>query len=195
MARYLIVSVVAASLIALAQTPAAAQSGADKAAAEKLFNDARKLMKKGNYSEACPKLDASLKLDPALGTRLNLAKCYEEVGKLASAWGLYREAEDLAKQNKDNRARFARSRAKALEPRLPQLVIKAPSEDEIPGLTVTRDGTTIDRGLLALDHRHRGRARGDHGRDPAARASPQGRPGYSNRAHRVAGHGRSARRE
>ena len=149
MARHLMVGAAIVALFAGQAGSAMAQSAADKAAAEQLFNEARTLMTKKKYSDACPKFEASLKLDPALGTRLNLANCYEENGQLASAWGMYREAEDLAqKTNEPKRVKFARDRAKALEPRLPRLVIKAPAEDAVPGLTVVRDGTAIDRAVF-----------------------------------------------
>src|SRR6187549_3107203 len=94
-----------------------AQSGA---VAEQLFNEARELAKSNRWAEACPKFEASLRYDAALGTRLNLATCYENVGKLASAWGLYRDSVDFAtKTSNTKRADYARKQAAALEPRLP----------------------------------------------------------------------------
>lgn len=125
---------------------ASAQSAADKAAAEQLFKEARALMNAKQFEEACPKLEASLRLDAALGTRLNLASCYEEVGKLASAWGVYHEAADLAaKENQPKRVKFAQEHAKALEPRLPRLVITVAAP--VAGQAVLRDGTVIDAAL------------------------------------------------
>lgn len=128
---------------------AAAQSSADKAAAEQLFNAGRALMAAKKFPEACPKLEASLRLDAALGTRLNLASCYEEVGKLASAWGMYREAADLAvRENQLKRVKFATDRATILEPRLPRLIIAVDANRAAPGLQVTRDGTVVDRAVF-----------------------------------------------
>ncbi len=144
--RALTAALAAGLLLALAQS-ASAQSAADKAAAEQLFKDARTLMNAKKFDEACPKLEASLRLDAALGTRLNLASCYEEVGKLASAWGMYHEAADLAaNENQPKRVKFAQDHAKALEPRLPKLVITVASP--APGQKVTRDGTVIDAALF-----------------------------------------------
>ena len=79
--------------------PAAAQSGGanNRAAAEALFNEGRSLVAGGHYSDACPKFEASQQLDPGLGTLLNLAECYEKLGKTASAWAEYREAIPLAR--------------------------------------------------------------------------------------------------
>jgi hypothetical protein len=156
----------AAVLLGSAGT-AAAQNAADKAAAEQLFKEARTLMGDKKYAEACPKLEASLRLDPALGTRLNLASCYEESGKLASAWGMYHEAADLAlNENQPKRVKFAQDHAKALEPRLPKLIITVAAPE--PGLKVTRDGTVIDAALFGTPIYV----------DPGQRAIAASAPGY-----------------
>src|SRR5688500_2384579 len=126
---------------------AAAQSNA---VAEQLFNEGRNLAKDGKWQEACPKFEASLRHDPALGTRLNLATCYTNVGKLASAWALYRESMELAKKAGDMaRSDYAKAQATALEPRLPKLVITAPPT--VPtGLSVRRDDVVLNPDELGL---------------------------------------------
>src|SRR5258706_2634131 len=65
---------------------------ADKAAAQTLFDDGRKLMAAGKFGEACPKLAESQTLDPGVGTPVNLADCYEPGGQTASAWTAFLEA-------------------------------------------------------------------------------------------------------
>ncbi|MEO7733220.1 MAG: hypothetical protein ABIY55_19815 [Kofleriaceae bacterium] len=125
-----------------------AQSGEAGSLAEQLFNQARELGRAGKWVEACPKFEASLRYDAALGTRLNLATCYEHIDRLASAWALYRESIDLAKKAGDSKRRdYAQSQAAALEPRLAKLTITAPAK-RAPGLVVTRDGTAIESGAL-----------------------------------------------
>jgi tetratricopeptide (TPR) repeat protein len=142
--RQPVLAVIALSLFA---QRAAAQS---KTIAEQLFNEARDLVKAGNWAEACPKFEASFKQDPALGTRLNLATCYEHIGKLASAWGLYRDSAELASKAGDTkRSDYAQKQALVLEPRLPKLVIKPPPQ--LPaGLTVQRDGAPVNAGEFGL---------------------------------------------
>ena len=133
---------------AQAQTPAPA--GNASALAEQLFNQARDLVKANQWAEACPKFEASLRYDPVLGTRLNLATCYEHIGKLASAWGLYRESIELARKAGDpKRAEYAQKQATALEPRLPKLAIAVPAGAPA-GLVVKRDDTPVDAGALGV---------------------------------------------
>lgn len=136
-------------LVGLGHGVARAQQGAEKAMAEQLFEAGRTLTKQGRHAEACPKFEASFALEPALGTQLNLARCYERLGKLASAWGHYREAAGRAKQaGQSQRERAARSFAAALEPRLPRLVIRVPEGSVVAGLEVSRDGTAVSRALF-----------------------------------------------
>lgn len=125
-----------------------AQSIDASAIAEQLFDEGRELAKANRWAEACSKFEASLRHDPALGTRLNLATCYEHVGKLARAWGLYHVSIDLAKQAGDVKRRdYAQAHADVLEPRLARFAIALPVKPPA-GFIVTWDGSPIGAGAL-----------------------------------------------
>lgn len=97
----------------------------EKATAESLFREARAAMSSGRIAEACGKFDASHKLDPQLGTLLNLAVCHEKEGRTASAWAEFTEVAERADHAKDaERAAFARKHARDLEPKIPRLRVK-----------------------------------------------------------------------
>ncbi|AKU95232.1 hypothetical protein AKJ09_01896 [Labilithrix luteola] len=120
-----------------------AEGGA--AAAESLFQEARKLTEAKRYGEACPKFLASHKLAPAVGTLLNLADCYEKNGQLASAWSRFHEAIALAQHlGRSDREKTAKERADKLEPRLLRLTITS----EEPTVDVTLDGNALDPAVL-----------------------------------------------
>jgi hypothetical protein len=127
--------------IAAAAPPARAD---DSAAAQALFDQAKKGMAAHDYTAACPKLEESLKLQEAVGTLLNLADCYEHQGKLASAWSKYLDVATKARAaGQTQRARIARDRATALATRLSQVVVEVPAESRVEGLEVRRDGTVV----------------------------------------------------
>lgn len=122
-----------------------AQEANDKAAADMLFVQARKLAEAGKFVEACPKLEESLRLDSGIGTMLYLAECWEKTGKTASAWAQFREAESSAAKSGDPRAKVARDRAEKLLPLLSDLNIRVSSA--IPGLVISRDGRVVGQVL------------------------------------------------
>jgi len=133
-------------ILFLAELASAQTGGAsNRAAAEALFNEGRSLAAKGQYADACPKFEASQKLDPGLGTLLNLAECYEKLGKTASAWAEYKEAIPLARASGSKvRLDLATQRAQALEARLPMLTIRAAGATEEPtGLEIRRDRVPV----------------------------------------------------
>ena len=135
------------AICALASSTAA-DSSEDKAGAEALFNEGRTLLQAGKAMEACPKFEASLRLDRAVGTELNLGDCYERLGRYASAWGMFRQAADDARRlNNVDAEQAANERARALEPKLSRLTIQSPKE-AIAGVVVTRNGVVIDAALL-----------------------------------------------
>jgi serine/threonine-protein kinase len=140
----------AALFVALALGPltAHAQTAENKAAAEALFDEGRALMDKGDIAGACRKFEESDRLDPAPGTLLNLASCYERLGKVASAWATYRSAAPMARERgQAEREKFARQRAAELEPRLPRLRVTVPEQSRVEGLTIVRDGKDLAASL------------------------------------------------
>lgn len=112
------------------------------AAADQLYKEARALAQKGDYATACPKFEASYKLDRAVGTLLNLADCHEHIGKTASAWAEWNEAIELAKRNKDDvREKFATKRRNQIEPKLARLKVEV--TNPVASLSVYRDQSLL----------------------------------------------------
>jgi hypothetical protein len=133
--------------------PARAEAGAaQKAAAESLFDDGLKAMKSGHFAEACPKLEESERIDPAIGTLLYLGECYEKTGRTASAWATFREAASAAQaQGETERTRVAAARADRLQPSLSKLTLKVAAETaQLPTLRVMRDNVPIAKALFGL---------------------------------------------
>jgi hypothetical protein len=131
-----------ASLLALVLLPSSARADEPVAAAEQLFQEARVLVAAGNYAAACPKLEASQKLEPAVGTQFNLADCWEHVGRTASAHSMFMQVARIARAaGKFEREKSARERASALEPKLARVrfVVKASA----PGLEVFVDDSPV----------------------------------------------------
>lgn len=123
----------------VASSPVFAQ---DTAAAEVLFLEAKDLMAKGQIAEACPKLEASYKLDKTVGTLMNVADCHEKIGKIATAWGEWGTAFDWLKRDGDKRTSFAEQRRNALTPRLPKLQINVAGA--VSSLDVYRGSTKVE---------------------------------------------------
>lgn len=138
-----------APVCALLLQVALARAQNDKAAAEALFDEGVRLMKQNDFSEACPKLEESERIDPAVGTLLYLGECYERVGKTASSWATFREAASLANNsNQAERARVAGGRARELEPKLSRLSIDlTPDAARISGVVVKRSGQRVEPSL------------------------------------------------
>src|SRR5215831_17646129 len=103
--------------------PSVARAG-DPVAAQALFDEAKQLVADGHYAAACPKFAESQQADPGAGTQFHLADCWQHVGRVASAWALFREVESQAHaRGETGRERVAHDRAAALEPFLPKLKI------------------------------------------------------------------------
>jgi hypothetical protein len=124
--------------------PHARAEGAS-AAAQAAFEEGRRLADARDYAGAVARFEVSERLDPALGTILNLAACYERAGRLASSWRAFdRGATEARAVGEEKRALRARSLADALEPRLSTLAIVLPPNAPADAL-LRVDGAVVDR--------------------------------------------------
>ena len=131
------VTAISLTLLVLVAAPAVADEATDKAAAARLFQEGRDAMSAGKLEEACARFEASLTLDRAIGTKLNLADCQEKRGNFAVAYRLFDEAAiEGAKTGKEGREDFARQRATALVAKLVRLQIDFTGE--VPSGTTVR---------------------------------------------------------
>jgi hypothetical protein len=138
-----VVCLAAGASLAHAQVSAVAQS-------EALFRQGKELMEQGKFAEACVAFDAGQKLDPQITGLLIDASCHEKANQLATAWGLFVEAErqtrnatdDVGKQYHDT----AQQHAARIEPRLSTLTIKVDPTNKVGGLEILQDVTPVDPG-------------------------------------------------
>jgi hypothetical protein len=123
----------------------------DPAAAEALYLSGRKLVADGNWAEGCEKFRASLELNPAVSTLVNIAKCSEHEGKLTQALVEYRRAsqlnqDTLGEERKRKLEQVVKENIAALEPRLSrvQIVVK----NRPSGIEIKRDGLTLPIAMI-----------------------------------------------
>jgi tetratricopeptide (TPR) repeat protein len=122
----------------------------EKLRADKLFEDGRRYLAAKEYALACTAFEQSQAADPAIGTQLNIALCYEEWGKPTAAYRAYLEAERLAKDKKDDRERGARLKVDQLAPKVPHLQVEIPADADVATVFML-DGNEIDRAKLQDD--------------------------------------------
>jgi tetratricopeptide (TPR) repeat protein len=119
------------------KTEAQVQAGA-------LFSEARKLVEAGDYAQACPKFEQSLRLNVGIGVQFNLADCWEHIGRTASAQALFQGVAASARAVAQvERAQVAQARADALEPRLVRMLIDVRATD--PALVVRRNHIVVEQ--------------------------------------------------
>ena len=129
--------------------PVRAQSPGDptNVLADALFRQGRELLEQEKYAEACIKLAESQRLDPKLGTLLNLAHCHEKEGRIATARAEYVTAAALARQkNQHERESFALERIGELEKKLAVVIFRM--EQTPAGLALLLDDKPIDAAAL-----------------------------------------------
>jgi hypothetical protein len=127
-------------------TPARADRVTD---AEALFLAAKELTRQQDFEQACPKFEASYELDPQLGVLMNIADCYEQQGKVATAWARWNAAEEWAKRENDDRGRYIQDRRASLIPRLPKVVISV--DAPVEGLEIQRGDVPVPPASYGLE--------------------------------------------
>jgi hypothetical protein len=142
------VACVCALLGVLPRAAQAQVSPEQKATAEAVFEEGMRLIKQGKFADACPKFEISQRVEPAVGTMLYLAECYEKTNRTASSWAMFREAASLAETSgQTERMKTAQARAARLEPRLAWLTIELSSDALVPGLQIRRNSVLVSNEL------------------------------------------------
>jgi hypothetical protein len=120
-------------------------SATDPAAADALFRLGRDAARRGDHAEACRRFAESYRLEPALGTRLNLGLCQAETGRLfESAVNLRAVLGELAKD--DPRRALAEHTLTAIRGQIPRLRLTLPNPR--PGLSIEHGTERIDPAAL-----------------------------------------------
>ncbi|MDX2088146.1 MAG: hypothetical protein SFX73_09855 [Kofleriaceae bacterium] len=133
----------------------ASTAHADRAAkADALFKQGKKQLVEKHYSEACATFEEVDKLDPGIGAKLNVARCYEEWGRLAVAYRWYEQAIATASASKDERLPKIKQLAEDLDANVPRITIKvqAGANPDIVA-TITLDGKPLDPSKLNVEVR------------------------------------------
>jgi len=121
--------------------------------ADQLFKKGKKLLAEKRYPEACTAFEESDRLDPGIGTKLNVARCYQEWGKLATAWRWFSDAEQMAKEAKDDRAQKIHEIIEELDATVPRLTVKAPRDASTSDVVIKLDGIPFDVSALGIERR------------------------------------------
>jgi hypothetical protein len=111
----------------------------DPATAQALFEQGRADAAAGRYAAACPRFEESFRLDPSVGTLLNLADCAEHIGHVAAALAHFTDA--LAQLGgSDDRLSYVKERILRVKPRVPHLEIDAVSPEP---MVILRDAIEV----------------------------------------------------
>jgi tetratricopeptide (TPR) repeat protein len=113
------------TLAAVVLVPATALAQSKEVVAEALFQEGKRLMAEGKYTDACPKLAESNRLDPGAGALTALALCHKAEGKWASSWSEFKDVVSLARRDgRKDREQVALASIAELEPKLSRLVLE-----------------------------------------------------------------------
>jgi hypothetical protein len=148
-------------LAALAWPVRASAVERDPAKADELFRVGIELLKKDDWQSACPKFQESMALDPSVGAAINIARCDDRSGKIATSLQGFQSARALNRNSagevlNPQADQFINESIARLEPRLPKIVVSAPNAPA--DLVITRDGspfTTLDKELASDPGRSR----------------------------------------
>lgn len=103
------------------------------------FHDGEVLFEQKRVDEACAAFEESQRLDPTLGTLLNVAFCHEAQGKTATAWNEYNAAAAwAAQQGRPDREKFAYEHSSELAKKLSRVQLVLPERSD--ALEILVDG-------------------------------------------------------
>jgi hypothetical protein len=118
---------------------------AETGAAEALFRAGREAAKRGAHEVACAKFAESERLEPAVGTELNLALCEEQLRHLLSAWRYFQLVIDKLPEG-DTRRALAVRHFEALDARVPRVTLQASTLP--PGTQIHQGRTQLTNSSL-----------------------------------------------
>jgi hypothetical protein len=138
------------ALVALGTAAPAVRADVAPTRADALFKEGRDRLRRGEIAKACDAFAESQRLDPAIGTLLNLAACHEKQGKTATAWAEYKDVATQAQRAMQaEREKFARQRVAELAARLSILVVTVERTDT--DFRVVLDGRDLTKAMLGAE--------------------------------------------
>ena len=129
------------ALCALCALCGVASAAPDRA--DQLFKKGKKLLAEKKYADACYAFQQSDRIDPQIGAKLNVARCFQEWGKLATAWRWYSDAEQLATRSGDERAAKIRELIEELDRSVPRLTLTLPADAVTDRVVISVDGVEL----------------------------------------------------
>jgi tetratricopeptide (TPR) repeat protein len=136
---------VAVLLFAVQSSTAMAQPTNDaQKRADTLFAEGQRFLASKEYAVACTAFEQSQALDPAIGTQLNIALCYQQWGRIAAAYKAFVEAARIANKANDERGPGATLRANELKPKVPRLTLII-NADADPASAIFLDGKELSK--------------------------------------------------
>jgi hypothetical protein len=118
-----------------------------------LFKKGKQQLAEKKYAEACATFEEVDKLEPGIGAKLNVARCYEEWEKLAIAYRWYDDAQKMAVDTKDKRAAKIKELIDTLDSDVPRLTIKLPAKIDPTAAAVQLDGKAFAIDQLGQEQR------------------------------------------
>ncbi len=129
----------------LAAPPAFAEPRSESSKrADALFEEAKGLLRDGDWARACEKFTQSFALDPSPSVKVKIARCREHEDRLLEALEEYRLAGELNRQQRDRQRAddieaVIRADVAALEASVPKLTLLV-SPEKVEGLALRIDG-------------------------------------------------------
>jgi hypothetical protein len=121
--------------------------------ADDKFKQGKRLLGLKHYAEACAAFERSDELEPQIGTKLNVGKCYEDWGKLATAYKWYADAAKMATDTRDDRLSKIKALIDSIDSDVPRLTIKVNPDGDVPGAHITLDGAPFADDLVGVEQR------------------------------------------